>query len=758
LIVGNLPFVTARNPKKRELYRERWPRVCHGEFQLVCPFFEMSFGLLKPSGQLGFIVSNAFAMREFGQPLLERFLPTVHLQKIVNCDGLSFPGHGTPTCLVFSRQPNSKSDTKWIDEPVRIASRLAGGGDLLAMPEESPLWQSLAAHHDLPGFSDGRIIVSDRPRIDVFRWPFNFDPTAALTKKEIDERTSNQLDDFIDTVGYSVLTKSDDIFFVPPHVVRIAQIEQELLQALNVGDELRNWTFIDSSIAICPYYPDFKPVEINKYPKCLSWLTPFRRTLESVITFGQTKAEAGKQWFEHFDAYPDRHALGTFLAYADIATHNHFVGFNEDRLLKDTAPLVALHDTGALPLVAGLMNSSVALFYLKQICFNKGAGSSEHRDRFEFATKKVKQLRVPTVIADALDGKSNALAEGLAALARECWERGHELPSITLRKLFEKADEAYHTWNASLPGYLRPHKDLDAPFSSTNDLEKNFASAQEIREKLRREMIARQEEMDWLVYAAYGLIGEDHPAAQTLAASDTDALQLNREERPFRLWSKADCDFEKAAALIPSSWSASKKKLWRARLEAIRDNEHIRRIEQPVYKRRWDEQWKVGNSWECGPVAYAQELLDAFTWWLSEKAEWHLEHKAKGGPIALQDWSAALFKDARVAAAWPVTANAIYEVEKYKSDVLDEEKKEPRRNPKADDSYTAFERFFRELVLDQSVAHGIPPAKPWNELAEKKKWTSAQLKKAQGVRGKLNVPRERFRIGSAGEFFWAGSD
>ena len=95
-------------------------------------------------------------------------------------------------------------------------------------------------------------------------------------------------------------------------------------------------------------------------------------------------------------------------------------------------------------------------------------------------------------------------------------------------------------------------------------------------------------------------------------------------------------------------------------------------------------------------------------------------------------------------------------MEKYKFDALDEEKKETRRKPKADDSYTAFERFFRELVLDQSVAHGIPPAKPWNELAEKKKWTSAQLKKAQSVRGKLNVPRERFQQMSPTHFVWAG--
>ena len=52
LIVGNPPFVTARNPVKRELYSERWPRVCYKNYLLVCPFFDLSFGLLKPGGQI----------------------------------------------------------------------------------------------------------------------------------------------------------------------------------------------------------------------------------------------------------------------------------------------------------------------------------------------------------------------------------------------------------------------------------------------------------------------------------------------------------------------------------------------------------------------------------------------------------------------------------------------------------------------------------------------------------------------------------
>jgi hypothetical protein len=69
-----------------------------------------------------------------------------------------------------------------------------------------------------------------------------------------------------------------------------------------------------------------------------------------------------------------------------------------------------------------------------------------------------------------------------------------------------------------------------------------------------------------------------------------------------------------------------------------------------------------------------------------------------------------------------------------------------------------FARFLKETVNDESVPAGIPPAVPWDDLAAKKKWTSAQLKKAQAVRGKLNVPRERFRQTEDGQYIWAGKD
>ena len=125
IIVGNPPFVTARNPEKRELWRERWPTVCEGKYHMLCPFFALGLDLLRADGELGFIVSNAFAKRDFGRPLIENLFSNVDLQKILDCSGLAFPGHGTPTCLIFLRNAiPSQNDS------VAFVGILPGGGDL----------------------------------------------------------------------------------------------------------------------------------------------------------------------------------------------------------------------------------------------------------------------------------------------------------------------------------------------------------------------------------------------------------------------------------------------------------------------------------------------------------------------------------------------------------------------------------------------------------------------------------------------------
>ena len=233
LIVGNPPFVTARNKEKRELYRERWPLVSYKEFQLVCPFFELGFSLLRNSGQLGFIVANAFATRDFGKPLLERFLPSVDLQKIIDCSGLMFPGHGTPTCIVLGRQPGSNGP-EWKSRPIRVVATLTGGGDLRTLPEESPLWHTIAEHHDETGFQNERIVVSDVPRRKTAKWPFTFDPTLAETVERL-EKGAQELSDFSTSIGSMFDTHKDDVFFVTSDRARRFSIEHVIIRFCRVS-------------------------------------------------------------------------------------------------------------------------------------------------------------------------------------------------------------------------------------------------------------------------------------------------------------------------------------------------------------------------------------------------------------------------------------------------------------------------------------------------------------------------------------------
>jgi hypothetical protein len=252
-------------------------------------------------------------------------------------------------------------------------------------------------------------------------------------------------------------------------------------------------------------------------------------------------------------------------------------------------------------------------------------------------------------------------------------------------------------------------------------------------------MIARQEEMDWLVYAAYGLISDAGPA---LPEAD---LSLAREQRPFCLWARAGGNFAEAVKLIPAAWSPAHRALWRSRLETIRDNEHVRRIEQPVYKRRWDEQWKVKNRWVCGEPAYDAEFLDAFAWWLSEKAEWWLDHQQAGGPVTVAEWTAALWSDPRVKAAWQVAEEVRHRLDRWKA--LQDEDGVTEAAP-TNATQAGFGRYFKVLVKGQSVPEDIPYAVPWETL-EKRRRVPAAVK---SLRGKLNVPRERFWTTSDGDY------
>jgi hypothetical protein len=106
-------------------------------------------------------------------------------------------------------------------------------------------------------------------------------------------------------------------------------------------------------------------------------------------------------------------------------------------------------------------------------------------------------------------------------------------------------------------------------------------------------------------------------------------------------------------------------------------------------------------------------------------------------------------------AAWPVA------VEQYVLLDHEEKREEPGEKrgpipvrPMIEVDFFNFARTFRKIIEEETVPAGFPFGVSYDSLAEKlKKEIPAKVKK---VRGKLNIPRERFHSIGAGQYQWAG--
>src|SRR5262249_12141182 len=117
------------------------------------------------------------------------------------------------------------------------------------------------------------------------------------------------------------------------------------------------------------------------------------------------------------------------IAFGEVATHNHFVLDRGGKVFKQTAPVIKLSakatEDDHLKLL-GLLNSSLACFWLKQVCFPKGGdhvGKEGARVRkslwdvfYAFNASNIEDFPLPT-------GRPLARAKQLDALGRELTEQ-----------------------------------------------------------------------------------------------------------------------------------------------------------------------------------------------------------------------------------------------------------------------------------------------------------------------------------------------
>jgi hypothetical protein len=568
VVVGNPPYIAVKDAAERERIKPRY-QSCFKKWTLSVPFTERFFTLTsnitdpttkatRPAGFVGLINSNNFTKREFGKALIEQVLPSLDLTHVIDTSGCYIPGHGTPTLILFGRNQRPSAQ-----RPVRAVQGIRGEPGRPDDAANGKVWRAMVENIGTPGAETPWLSVADVDRSVFGRHPWSLGGGGASELKAVVEGDFKTMKNHADSVGITSFTLEDDVYVVPWHLTKRLRIAHS--REMIVGDGVRDWSLECCDPAIFPYKDDLTPIKDDRKIPALHYLEPYRIVIGSNILFGgTTKIEAGMTWYEYGRLTAHKLKTPLTITFGEVATHNHFVLCRGGVVFKQTAPVIKLPaeatENDHLALLACL-NSSTAAFWLRQVCTCKGGpgGGKTYEDAYlnYFAFNSTNIERTP--ISEALRVERIALTKRIDAF-------GRELAALQPSRLF-------------------------ATQAPTRRLLDQTAARVIV---IRSEMVFLQEELDWLIYYAYGILTE---AECPLYATGTVPLTLGERAFEIDLARKIADDesetgwFEHHRSTpitdIPAHWPAAYQQVIQRRLDLIASHPHIGLLEKPEHKRRW---------------------------------------------------------------------------------------------------------------------------------------------------------------------------
>ena len=565
VVVGNPPYITVKDSRLNDAYRQRYPKVCHRQYSIAVPFTERFFDLALspekgPPGHVGMITANSFMKREFGKKLIEEFFPRIDLTHVIDTSGAYIPGHGTPTLILFGRS------RKPVGDAVRAVLGIKGEPSTPEDASQGLVWQSILRQVDRVGSQDEFTSVADVSRDTFASHPWSMGGGGASDLKERLGDCGKALFEIVSSIGFYQDTHADEVFVLPIDVVYRLGI-QDGFRNQTRGDDIRDWTALSREMILFPYDETLEQWSSFPLSAKWSWLWSERTWLWERSTFGGgTYRTTGRPWYDFHQFPKDRARTPLSIPFAFVATHNHFVLDRGGKVFNRSAPIIKLPSEATeddhLALL-GVLNSSTACFWLKQIMTDKGNGGigggigDEHWERrFEFAGTQMQNLPLP------------------------------ESRPLDLARQMDKLAQRYAS--------LLPESVAQSALPSQERLEQARVKAAVIRGA----MIARQEELDWHCYLLYGLVAED------LRHEDGEPPELALGQRAFeiimaRQMAKGELQttwFDRHGSTpvteLPTHWPDTYRERVERRIKVIETNKEVALIEKPEYKRRWnDESW-----------------------------------------------------------------------------------------------------------------------------------------------------------------------
>ena len=568
-VVGNPPYITPKDPAMRDVYREIFVS-CHMKYGLGVPFIQRFFDLAQTgtadnaAGFVGLIVANSFMKREFGSKLIKEVLPRLELTHVVDCSGAYIPGHGTPTAILFGRNRAP------IASLVRTVRGIRGEPATPDDPARGLVWSAIRAQTDLAASASDFISTEDTARATLAHHPWNMGGGGAVEAQVAIEEGRPALISLRPEIGFASFPGADDVFIAPASAYARRGVPNLFVRPMVIGDQVRDYGINEGDSAFAPYDDGRAIVALEVLGRGARLLWHYRTTLTGIVSFGgRTKGELGEPWWGWYRWIAERYLTPLTITFAFVATHNHFVLDRGGKVFKQSAPVIKLparaSEDDHLELL-GLLNSSTACFWLKQVSHNKG---------------------------DSTDN------QGARTTAIDLWSNTYEFTSTTLLKfpladprpldLARGLDIEAQRFSASLPAAVC------ARAMPTRDV---LDAAHKVADEARGVMIVLQEELDWRCYRLYELLDQE--------AGHPDPPPLHLGERAFEIVMArrmAEGTLEttwfarhgsEPITELPAHWPADFRNVVERRIALIESDPTIGLIERPEYKRRW-----VMEPWEA---------------------------------------------------------------------------------------------------------------------------------------------------------------
>jgi hypothetical protein len=585
-VMANPPYIVVRDGELNARYRKRFS-TCHRQYSLAVPFMEQIYRLCVPGGFTGQITANSFMKREFGSKLIEQFFPRVDLTHVIDTSGAYIPGHGTPTVILFGRQQAPVAIT------VRAVMGIRGEPTTPADPAKGLVWTAITTQVDQPGSQSDFVSVADTPRTTFHGHPWSIGGGGASDlKQRLEDQGHLTLSKAPCEIGTGAVTREDQVYMIGRDACLRRRIPADMVRPLVEGEVVRDWGLADSEEAIWPY--DHTTLAAKPHASITNGLWPWRAPLSDRVAFGLSQLARGLHWFEYSMFFANRARTPLSIAFAEVATHNHFVLDRGGNVFKQTAPVIKLPaeatEDDHLSL-QGILNSSTACFWMKQVCHNKGAGGGTRVDagkstmgddpwecHFAYSGTRLESFPLPASRPLDLARSLQTAADTQSTLA----------PAAVIARWAAAAAVSPSSASSAAPAPTP----ADAASLSTV-----LAAAAAEWQATRCQQIALQEELDWQSYSLYGLLPEPltFPKAPPPIPLGERAFEIVLARR-VAAGETTTTWFERHGSTplqeIPAHWPADYRALVQKRLDAIRDLQNIRLIEQPEYKRRWNaEPW-----------------------------------------------------------------------------------------------------------------------------------------------------------------------